>query len=507
MPVACPVQPQPPSSPDVLPLLHHDTVAAVFARTLHGPVPVSRFLHDVAVLEARFAAEFPGARHVLNVCQDRYHFAVGLAAAMLSGRISLLPATHTPEMIRQLCHLTPDVFCLRDAASPTIDLPDCHCPPFVQDTPLLAGQSATDTPLPPVVQQEIPTLPVGQVVARVFTSGSTGTPMPHDKTWGALVRNVRAEAARLGLPDHPPDRRMTLVGTVPPQHMYGFESTVLLAFHGHAQLFSGRPFYPADIATALAAVPAPRLLVTTPFHLRALLAAGLPELPHPDLLLSATAPLPLALAREAENVFHAPLLEIYGCTESGQIASRRPLADPAWMLLQDLQLRHDGQYARVSGGHVPGEIALGDAIECLDETRFLLHGRHEDLINIAGKRTSLAWLNHQINAIDGVEDAAFFMPDEAVDTNGETTAVHVTRLLACVVAPTLDTPRLLQALRQRIDPVFLPRPLLFVDALPRNETGKLPRPLFRAFIAGQPGLLQTTPSISPANNTTTATPT
>jgi acyl-coenzyme A synthetase/AMP-(fatty) acid ligase len=33
----------------------------------------------------------------------------------------------------------------------------------------------------------------------------------------------------------------------------------------------------------------------------------------------------------------------------------------------------------------------------------------------------------------------------------------------------------MEALRQRIDPAFLPRPLCFVDVLPRNATGKLPR--------------------------------
>ena len=31
------------------------------------------------------------------------------------------------------------------------------------------------------------------------------------------------------------------------------------------------------------------------------------------------------------------------------------------------------------------------------------------------------------------------------------------------------------ALAERLDPVFLPRPLLMVDALPRNATGKLAR--------------------------------
>jgi acyl-coenzyme A synthetase/AMP-(fatty) acid ligase len=36
------------------------------------------------------------------------------------------------------------------------------------------------------------------------------------------------------------------------------------------------------------------------------------------------------------------------------------------------------------------------------------------------------------------------------------------------------------ALRKRIDRVFLPRPLVFVDALPRNSTGKLMRSTLQA---------------------------
>ena len=39
---------------------------------------------------------------------------------------------------------------------------------------------------------------------------------------------------------------------------------------------------------------------------------------------------------------------------------------------------------------------------------------------------------------------------------------------------------ILAALRERMDPVFLPRPLVLVDALPRNATGKLPRTDLRA---------------------------
>ena len=37
-------------------------------------------------------------------------------------------------------------------------------------------------------------------------------------------------------------------------------------------------------------------------------------------------------------------------------------------------------------------------------------------------------------------------------------------------------------LRQHLDPVFLPRPLRRVAALPRNETGKLPRQALEAML-------------------------
>ena len=128
------------------------------------------------------------------------------------------------------------------------------------------------------------------------------------------------------------------------------------------------------------------------------------------------------------------------------------------------------------GDHVEGRVALSDLIELLPEHRFLLHGRHADLINIAGKRTSLAYLNHQLTAIPGVADGAFLMPEEEADDG-------VTRLTAFVVAPDLSAAAILQALRERIDPVFLPRPLVFVAALPRNDTSKLPREALKALRA------------------------
>lgn len=327
----------------------------------------------------------------------------------------------------------------------------------------------------------IPLIDSGRIVAHVFTSGSTGLPVPHPKRWGSLVQSVRAEAERLGItPAH------VILGTVPPQHMYGLESTVLLPLLTGAALHAGRPFYPADICATLAALPRPRMLVTTPHHLKALLADQAP-LPPADQLLSATAPLSQNIAQAAESRFAAPLFEIYGCTETGQLASRRTRESAEWQALGDVRLRREGDDIWVEGGHVDRPAALSDVIELTGShstsATFLLHGRHADMVNIAGKRTSLAYLNYHLNAIEGVRDGVFLLPT-GDDGDG------VIRLAALVVAPDLTPAALVKALRERIDPIFLPRPLLFVDELPRNETGKLPtlplQDLLAAWRAGRP---------------------
>jgi acyl-coenzyme A synthetase/AMP-(fatty) acid ligase len=434
------------------PLVSHLSPTDTVAWRGNAPVSVAQFLRDAAYLAERL----PAGRHVLNVCRDRYRFAVGLAAAMMAEKVSLLPPTHTPETVQQMQLFAADVFCLHDSEQCDIALPQLRYPAVPDD-----------------LSQEtrIPHIDDTQVVAIVFTSGSTGAPMPHPKTWGGLVSNVRAQAQQLGLK---PGVCHAIVGTVPPQHMYGFESTVLLPLQSANALCSAQPFYPADICETLEAVTMPRLLVSTPLHLRTLLEADLP-LPRVEMVLSATAMLSPQLAQAVESGFDVPLMEIYGCTETGQIATRRTTQTLEWSLFPNVRLvaREDGVWAE--GGHVERPIALNDKIELAGAGRFLLHGRLQDLINIAGKRSSLAHLNVQLTAIPGVVDGAFYMPDEI-------THDHVTRLAACVVAPGLDAKTLLKALRERIDPVFLPRPLLFVDALPRNSTGKLPREALKNLI-------------------------
>jgi acyl-coenzyme A synthetase/AMP-(fatty) acid ligase len=324
----------------------------------------------------------------------------------------------------------------------------------------------------------VPRIDADQIAAYVFTSGSTGQPVPHAKRWGMMVRSAKAEGERVRqhLGQHNPlSPAFTVTATVPAQHMYGFESSVLLPLHNQAVLDASHPFYPADIAQALHRAPAPRVLVTTPFHLRTLLESQV-KLPALALLLSATAPLSPQLANQAEQALGAPLLEIYGCTECGQIATRRTTSTSIWQTYQDLEIRQqaapDGEPLFVAqGAHIEGSVPLNDVLELHSSTRFTLLGRHADLVNIAGKRTSLAYLNHQLNSLPGVVDGAFYWPQH----DAQDIQARVQRPIAFVVAPGLSEADLRRMLRERIDPVFMPRPIYFVEQLPRNSTGKLPQ--------------------------------
>ena len=442
-----------------LALLTHQRAEDILAYRHNRPITVSEFLADVRQL----AAALPAGRHILNACSDRYRFAVGMAAALLTDRISLLPSTLTPDMVSQLKTFAPDVFCLTDQPQ-SVDLPQFAWADGVSaKAPAPAGPAA--------MRLDIPQIPAAQTAAIVFTSGSTGAPVAHRKSWGGLVQSVRAEAATLGLLD---GRSHCIVATVPPQHMYGFESTVLIALQSGSALHAAHPFYPVDICAALAAAVQPCMLVTTPVHLKVLLASGL-DIPLPHLVLSATAPMPPQLALAVEARLQAPLLEIYGSTETGQIASRRTTDGPEWTLFPGVSLNASQGRVWASGEHIEQAMPMGDEIELLAGARFLLHGRSADLVNIAGKRSSLDYLNYQLNAVPGVIDGAFFMPDE---DPGD----HITRLTAFAVAPGMAAPALLAALRQRIDTIFMPRPLVMLEALPRNSTGKLPREVLAALL-------------------------
>jgi acyl-coenzyme A synthetase/AMP-(fatty) acid ligase len=435
-------------APQRLPLLGVSDPGRILTWRNGKPVSAAEFLAQVHAV----AEGLPMAAAAVNLCEDRYAFLVAFCAVVLRGQTNLLPSSRAQQAIDEVMAAHPDCYALGEQA---LD----PAPPGYRQLPPL------DAALAPEAATVWPLIPAEQVVAIGYTSGSTGVPGANPKTWRSFCASSAGNLAMLHASLGP---RFEIVATVPPQHMYGLEMSILLPLLGEAGVHAGRPFFPADVAAAVAEVPAPRLLVTTPVHLRALVESGI-ALPPIAAMLSATAPLPAELARAAEQRFGAPVLEVFGSTETCVFASRRPAVDEDWVLYDGAVLHPQPDGTAVEAPQLDAPVTLADIVSLSDAGRhFRLRGRHADMLEIAGKRASLGDLTRRLLAIPGVRDGVVFQLD-----GGDALGVH--RIAALVVAPGLDEHVILDALRRAVDPLFLPRPLKLVAALPRNETGKLPR--------------------------------
>lgn len=400
--------------------------SAVLAWRKEGPVTQGMFAAEALAL----AKQLPQGLQAINLCEDRYRFMLGLAAVCLRGQTNLLPASNAPVVIETLLQRYPESYVLNDE---------------------MAGISADKIPA------RAPRIAADHIAAIAFTSGSTGEPQAHAKSWRVLVRTAQL-ARKVFLPD---SDAVNVIATVPPQHMYGLETSVFFALAANCASHHGKPFFPADVRDALAAIPAPRLLISTPIHLRALIASGV-SLPPLQLIISATAPMTAELATQIENALGAPVHEIYGCTEAGSMASRRSCITDQWQLHPRMRISSSQGNTSIHGAHLSEEVLVADEVEISTARRFRLIGRNADMLKVAGKRASLNDLTQKLLAVPGVEDGILFLPDGAE------------RPAALVVAPSLAESEILQALAPQIDAVFLPRPLRKVAKLPRNELGKLP---------------------------------
>lgn len=413
-----------------------------------GPISLARFLAEVRGV----AASLPVAGHVLNLCEDRYRFLVAFCAAASRGQVTLLPASRAEATVAQLQSQYQDSYCIVDADCTKAASADYH----------VLGD------ILPRAEGGTPCIDADALVAIGFTSGSTGQPSATPKRWRAFCAGTGQNLAALtGFVDtNAGDAVTPLVATVPPQHMYGMEMSVLLPLLGPVAVHCSRPFFPADIARAIADAPTPPLLVTSPVHLRALLQSDI-ELPALAGIVCSTAPLPVELAKAAEQRFGCHVRELFGSTETCVIACRRTATDAAWTPLLGISLTPQPDGTRVTAPHLSGGVVLADVVELQPDGRFLLRGRNADLLEIAGKRASLGDLTRILLAVPGVVDGVVLQLDD--EERG------VRRIAAVVAAPDMSEATLMQHLRGRCDPVFLPRRVRFVDHLPRNDTGKVPR--------------------------------
>jgi acyl-coenzyme A synthetase/AMP-(fatty) acid ligase len=395
---------------------------------------------------AAIAARLPAGQYLVNLCEQRECFVLAFAAAVMAGRTQLMPSARGDAALAELRAEYPDSSTITD-----------------EDVRRMRAGAKPGGAIPSVVPQDD-----DRLVMIGFTSGSTGKSQPHAKRWRALANSARLNSAAiraaLGLQDDAP---ISVIGTVPAHHMYGIELTVLLPLFAGMSLHVDRPLFPADVAAALEQPERPRLLVSTPLHLRALAESGI-RFPAIDLIVSATAPLDPALARLVEEKLGAPLLEMFGSTETCVFATRRTAKQDVWKIYEGISIEAGTDSTQVSAGWYERPQKLMDVLERRGADGFVALGRNSDLVEVAGKRASLADITRRLCAVPGVTDAVAFQPD------GAATGV-ANRVAAVVVSRGATAKEIAAQLATSLDAVFLPRPLVLVDQIPRDAVGKVAR--------------------------------
>ncbi len=434
------------------PLLNRDKSAPIAFVTkpidyFHQPagiIDTTRFLAHVNCV----AKTLDNCDNVINLCENRYLFLVGFAAAIVSKKTNLLPPNSSQVTQRQLTESYPNSLVLHEGLDTLSSVPNVNI-----------AEVSFDLNAP--VTCDVPYIEDNHLACISFTSGSTGPSQPNLKYWRTLHTSTK-----INLHNMLPDLGDTVyqLATVPAQHMWGLETSILMPLFGDVCMSDAKPLFPQDIVDTLKMLPRPRMLVSTPVHLRALSSVACTDL-NLHSILCATSPLTAELARDTERQCGASLREVYGCSEVGSMAVRRTAVEKTWLCFEGIELTPDGDDIRASANHLPTDVVLQDRIQLHGEYHFTLCGRASDLIKIAGKRGSLFDLNRILLGFDGLRDGVIVRPESSLE---------VTRLCAIVAFNEgSDKTSLIRYLRERIDSAFVPRPIYVVDSLPREKNGKL----------------------------------
>ena len=336
----------------------------------------------------------------------------------------------------------------------------------------------------------------------LFTSGTTGEPKPVRLPAGVLLGIIDriighltagAQGAR-----RPADRpRGCYLVAFPLYHVSGLYLT-LLALARCVPAVTLDRFSTDGFLDALQRWPINQV-VLNPTMLAALLDSTDPRtdrlMKQLRFIRNGTAPLPADLHSDFTTRFGVPILQGYGSTETGGEVVGWTVPDFAEFgatRAASVGRPSPGVSVRILDEHdrdlAPGEIGrvaikvpwlcdeyrdIGD-LGHRDEHGFLfLAGRADDVINCGGFMIHPLGVEEALRRCDGVLDCAVVgVPDPRL---GEVPVAYVVARDGAV-----DPDGLRRALRDQLPPYQCPRVIHLVDALPRNELGKLLRGSLRA---------------------------
>ncbi|CAM3599377.1 AMP-binding protein [Halomonas sp. FME1] len=400
-------------------------------------------------------ADKPAGRWLL--CQQQpLAFCAALIALWESGRVAVLPADDRPGTLSRL------------ASEVDGTLPDAPGPRL--------AKSAETRP------RVVPLDPSATAVV-LSTSGSTGNPVQLAKRFDQLDAELSAHAQLWPLTDS------GVISQVSHQHIYGLLTGILHPLCTSTPFCGGESRYPETLVTRLQEASAAGLhpvVVSSPAQL-----SRLPEhlawhaATPPARVFSSGAPLSQAHAQLAERLLQAPVIEIYGSTETGGIAQRRQTSHSAWQPLPGVALafQDGGLSLRSPFLEMPQQWWHQPDLVAPVDDGFMLLGRADRLVKIGGRRVSLDHVECLLTALEEVSEARCVDLDR---TDGRLGAVVV--LEHAFIPHQRDARQcLIQRLRahlfDHLEPVAVPRYWRFVETVPSNTQGKLDRTLINRLFA------------------------
>lgn len=301
----------------------------------------------------------------------------------------------------------------------------------------------------------------------LFTGGSTGAP----KAWRKTARNLLGEALYITQRFDISENDLFL-STVPPRHIYGLLFTVLAPFISGAPIISETAVFPKEITSAIERYGA-TVLVSVPIHYRVLRSADLKR-GSLRMAFSSAGALDKADADSFYEKTGVAVNEIYGSTETGGIASRRSaLNEMVLTPFDNLKFRMENELLQVKSDFISPDLPK-DAdgyFTTFDRARpegggFVLLGRADDIVKVAGKRVDLAEIQEKIKGLDGVADAKVFSIQSESGRQNE---------IAAIVATALGEQELRARISRVLEPHYVPRHVKTVRKLPSLPSGKIDR--------------------------------
>jgi acyl-coenzyme A synthetase/AMP-(fatty) acid ligase len=426
----------------------------------------------VNVYSALVAAE-PGP--VLLACKSLDAFAAGLFGAWVAGRVAELPPNGNRETIEALQAESRFATVVHDLiGSPGVFVAVPHEMPLPEQ--LAAYREASRRRVEPQ-----------RVLLVVHTSGTITVPKRVEKNAQSLLGEVSALAELFGAAAAATSRdgevsaarqesdgpgmfqlKGPFLATVSPFQLYGLLFAVLLPMHMQCALIPEAPLFADDVVAVLQKHDA-RTLITTPAHLAALRNAALPA---GLMIVSSGARLDGALQLELAMRRQVGIVDVLGSSETGGLAVRRAPGAP-WTPLPGvlISVRDDDQMNVSSAWTSRRETK--DRVRLLEDGRFQLLGRADDVVKVAGKRVDLEALVEVARRVPGVADAAAI---------AEPNAARGVRLALAVAPANAPVEQVRTDLRAMFDAVVLPRPVVACAAIPRTDRGKVDRAALRALV-------------------------